>query len=133
MHRLVRSRGLRALGVLAWLMLAIGGLAHPASVDGLLHDAAAHATMVTFGEHAAHAGRSPAAGGAAHACCVPDSHGHDAGASHGCRCQGSCATALALPSACLVAPVLVAVLQARTGRVRAPTPGTVPPLRPPMA
>jgi hypothetical protein len=132
LHRFVRSRGLRALGVLAWLMLAIGGLARPASADGLPHHAAAHAAMATAGEQAARAGGSHA-DGAADGCCVPDSHGHDAGAGHGCSCPGSCANALAAPSACLIAPALAVVLRARTGRVRAPTPGTAPPLRPPMA
>lgn len=128
LRRIARSRGLRALGVLAWLMLALGALTTTPPGAAGLDRGAMHATMAQAGESAAHARMHHSA-----ACC--DLQGHCGGTTidHGCACQGLCTYALPMPSADLIAPAPVAVAHARSNRERMPAPETVPPLRPPLA
>lgn len=126
---IARSRGLRALGLLAWLMLLLGSLT--AAPLGMTH---AHAAP---GSQAGAMAAEPTQAGMAHLLSQDDchhAHDHCCGDApgHACGCAGLCASAVppmpgvmtALPATLAYAPPL---------RVRAPSTPRVPPLRPPLA
>ncbi|MGN2251881.1 hypothetical protein ACFWZ4_00700 [Frateuria sp. GZRe12] len=126
---IARSRGFRALGLLAWLMLVLSSLG-TASL-GIAH---AHAAPAS---HAGAMAAAPTHPGMAHMLSQDDchhAHDHCCGDAlgHACGCAGLCASAVppmpgvitALPATLAYAPPL---------RVRAPSTPWAPPLRPPLA
>jgi hypothetical protein len=124
-----RSRGLRALGLLAWLALVIGSLAGTPLRSGSAHAQAMHATPTAVGEQA----HRPASAHALHDGCAR--HGGCCANAGGdaCPCIGMCAGALpSTPSVLAVVPMPSAA-HARPPRQRAPAMPAAPPLRPPSA
>lgn len=126
---LARSRGLRALGLLAWLMLVLSSLA--TAPFGMAH---AHAAPESGADTMA---AEPAHPGMAHMLSQDDStHVHDncCGGDLGqaCGCFGLCASAVP-PMSAGVTALPIALAYAPPLRVRAPSTPRVPPLRPPLA
>ncbi|UGB47310.1 hypothetical protein LQ772_08520 [Frateuria edaphi] len=127
---IARSRGLRALGLLAWLMLVLSSLT--GAPFGMVQ---AH---VATGSHARAMVAQPTHPGVAHLLSQDDCHhAHDrfcGGAlGHACGCAGLCASAVpAMPASAMTAlPATRAY--APPLQVRAPSTPRVPPLRPPLA
>ncbi len=132
LHHLACSRGLRALGMLAWLMLVLGSLtAMPTSMAQPRHGAA-HAMQAMAAESATHT-QAPHATDAGAVTCDPQQHGGHASTGHVCGCAGLCVSALPAAPSGLPGLAPTALAYARPGRVQAPAPATVPPLRPPLA
>ena len=133
LRHLARSRGLRVLGLLAWMMLAFGAsVAAPSCVAGPQH-VVMQGTMVANAAIAAHGHGHPPAG-QGHACCDMHAHGGtvpDHGHGHGCGCAGPGVSALPVPSEGLLASTPAATTHASPGQLQAPAPDTAPPLRPP--
>jgi hypothetical protein len=124
-----RSRGLRALGLLAWLALVVSSLAGPPLSSGSAHAQAMHATPTAAGEQAHRAASTHALhdGCDRHGGCCADAGGD------GCPCIGMCAGTLpSAPSMLAVVPMPYAA-HARLPRQRAPAMPAAPPLRPPSA
>jgi hypothetical protein len=125
---LARSRRLRAMGVLAWLMLVINSLAAaPMDMTGVAHSHAMHVTVAAVSEHghhhvAVHGSRS---------CCDNHDGGQSGLMDYTCHCAAMCSTTL-LPSATVVL-TSVAITGSYTMPLArsAPSLNTAPPLRPP--
>ena len=125
---LARSRRLRAMGVLAWLMLVVNSLAAaPMGMTGGPHSHSMHTTVAAVSEPCHH---HVAAKGSQSSC--DDQSGCCGGAAgHACTCAAMCSTTLA-PGATTV-PVSTPI----TARYAMPLPrsapalNTAPPLRPP--
>jgi hypothetical protein len=132
LRQLACSHRLRAMGVLAWLMLVIQSVA---AVPSTNMPVASHArpvhTQVATAEHHAH-GCLIAAASTAASCCQHPADG--CGGSTGpCACTAACATA-DLPRVSLaVPPAEVGVVHALPPQLAAPAGANALPLRPPAA
>jgi hypothetical protein len=124
----IRSRGLRAMGALAWLMLVITSLAAAPLDMGRAHAHAMDGLTAAVGEPLHHQGQSQAP---SHDCCAQHDGccGHQAG--HACGCVGMCASAVPPTPASLIAAWTGRSLYDRAMRVHAPSVVAAPPLRPP--
>ena len=130
LRQLAGSHRLRAMGVLAWLMLVIQSAA---AVPMMNMPATSHARLVRTQaittEHGAHS-RPMATAGTTVPCCQHPAD--DCGGSTGpCACTAACATA-DLPRASLVVPPAeAAVVHALPPQLAAPAGASALPLRPP--
>jgi hypothetical protein len=129
LRHLARSRRLRAMGVLAWLMLVINSLAAaPMGMTGMPHSHAMHTTVAAVSEHCHH---HVAANKATRSCCDDQAGCCGDMSGHTCNCAAMCSTTLP-PE-----PAVVLVAAAITAGYDMPLPGsapslnTAPPLRPP--
>lgn len=129
LRSLARSRGLRALGLLAWLMLVITSLAAAPLGMASTHTHAMHAATAAVGEPMHHGSNHVPS----HDCCAAHIHCCGTPAGHVCGCVGMCASALPPTPAGPVPGALMAVVHPWPLRVHAPSAPTAPPLRPPSA
>jgi len=127
LRRLGRSRGLRTLAVLAWLMLISSSLAAAPMAMGM-HGGAAHAMAATSVvlHHDSALSSHPAANMPDHACCGDRM-------AQGCHCHSVCGSVLHSVAVVVPVPVLFVVVYGSPYTVRAPSPNTAVPLRPPLA
>ncbi len=132
LRQVTRSRPLRALGVLAWLLLVINSLA--AAPPGMAAGHVSHPARVA----AAHAAPvSMPAMLAAHASCDDDSccNKHagccDGVTAHGCSCAAMCSASLPPGSLIAMAPAGLGHIYALLPSLSAPSLHAAPPLRPP--
>jgi len=128
LHQLAHSRRLRAMGVLAWLMLVVNSLAAaPMSMTGMPHAQAMQSAMVAASEHGQH---DMAVKHAASSC------GDQAGC-HGSVTDGSCHCAAVCGTTLLPATTVVLASAATRAGYAMPLPSSAPslhdapPLRPP--
>ena len=140
LRQFARSRRLRAMGALAWLMLVINSLAAaPLGMTGMPHAHPVHATAAAVGGPAisgpaviGHVQQvvpmaAPASAGADHAdCCGGPDTRH-------CACAAICATALAPMAVVALTPLATTTIYAIPLRLSPPSLATAPPLRPPAA
>jgi hypothetical protein len=128
LHLLARSRFLRAMGVLAWLMLVATSLtAAPLGMEG--HTAhSTHAVIAAVGEHCHHGMHDAGSSGS---CC--DDHAGCCGgqAGLGCHCASMCSSALPTCSTTITGSSVLGAIYGAPARISAPSPATAPPLRPP--
>ena len=122
-----RSRCLRAMGVLAWLMLVVTSVA--ASPMGMHAQDAQPMQMATSiaGSHC-HDGE-PASDSAAHLHQQPDCCGSQA--MPGCHCAAMCAGAVPT-TLTMIAAMRLSTSYHRSPRIVALSPNSAPPLRPPL-
>jgi len=148
LRQFARSRRLRAMGALAWLMLVINSLgAAPLGMAGMTHAHAMAVTMTAVGGPAIAepAVVGPAVGGPAvgrhvhqtapMAAIAPSDADHadccgTPGTRH-CACAAICASALAPMTATTLTPLAMATIYAIPSRISPPSLATSPPLRPP--
>jgi hypothetical protein len=125
---LARSRRLRAVGVLAWLMLVVNSLAAaPMGMAGMPHSHVMQATVAAAGEH----GHHDVAVQASRSCC-DDQDGCCGGMTgHTCNCAAMCSTTLPPVAAGVLASVAITASYAMPLPSSAPSLNTAPPLRPP--
>jgi hypothetical protein len=123
-----RSRCLRVMGVLAWLMLVTSSLAAaPLGMEGhTVHSR--HAVVAALGEPSYHGAHSAIA----RLSCCDDSAGCCAGqAGNSCNCATACNNALPSAFAAVLGSSALGVAYGAPSRITAPSPYTAPPLRPP--
>jgi len=127
LRRLARSRGLRTLALLAWLMLISTSLA-AAPMGMAMHGSAAHAMAATGAapHHGAAVSNHPAANMADRACCGDQM-------ASGCHCHSVCGSVLHSVTVVVPTAMPFAVVYGPPSSVRAPSPNTAVPLRPPLA
>ena len=125
---LARSRRLRAMGVLAWLMLVINSLAAaPMGMTGVPHSHAMHAPVAAASEHCH---RHTAVKGS-RSCC-DDQVGCCGGMTgHTCNCAAMCSTTLPPAATVVLTSAAIPVRYAMPLPSSAPSLNTAPPLRPP--
>jgi hypothetical protein len=123
-----RSRCLRAIGALAWLMLVITSLAAaPLDMEG--HAAhSMHTVVAAVGEHDAHGARDA---GTSRACCDDHAVGHGDQAGLHCHCASMCGSVLPSCPGLGVHAIALAMTWGASPGISASTPVTAPPLRPP--
>lgn len=130
LRQLARSRRLRAMGVLAWLMLVVNSLAAaPPQMAGMSQAHAMTAPMATVGTHADQVGPMTAAmtAGADPVDCCGQLAAH-----HG-ACAAICITALTPAAAVALTPLALTAAYAMPRRISPPSLVAAPPLRPPAA
>ncbi|OOG58234.1 hypothetical protein B0E47_05045 [Rhodanobacter sp. B05] len=113
--------------MLAWLMLVSSSLAAAPMAMGM-HGSAAHAMVATgvILHHGSARSNHPAASMSDHACCGDRM-------AQGCHCHSVCGSVLHSVTVVVPAPVLFVVVYGSPSTVRAPSPNTAAPLRPPLA
>jgi hypothetical protein len=122
-----RSRCLRVMGALAWLMLVSTSLlAAPMSMSGH-HVSSVQGVVLATSYHCPPDGTTTDAV-PAHVASADCCTGHNA--MSGCHCATMCAN-LAPFTLPLIAEVPLSVVYDMPSRVTAPSPNTAPPLRPP--
>jgi hypothetical protein len=125
---LARSRRLRAMGVLAWLMLVINSLvAAPTGMTGDPHSHPLHATVAAASEHCHH----PAAATGSQPCCGDQAGCCGGMTAHACTCAAMCGTTLPPAAAVVLIPAAITASYAMPLPSSAPSLITAPPLRPP--
>ena len=126
LRRLARSRGLRTLAVLAWLMLVSTALV-AAPMEMGMHGSAAHAMAATGValHHGSARSNHPAASMPDRACCGDQM-------AQGCHCHSVCGSVLHSVAVVVPTAMLFAVVYGPPAAVRAPSPNTAVPLRPPL-
>ena len=121
-----RSRCLRVMGVLAWLMLVTTSLA-AAPMGMQAHDAPPiHAATSVAGDRCHHDGLAMDSAASTHhlaGCCGSQ-------AMPGCHCAAMCASAVPA-TLTMIAAAPVSISYDMPPRIMAPSPDTAPPLRPP--
>lgn len=128
MHPFARSRGLRALAVIAWLMSFMGSLAGtPLMTPGPHHEVIGAAAPSAPAHHMYRL--SPGHALASH-CCDAPCHGADTVAGHFC-CPGVCVSDLPAASVALTMPTRDHPRYAKASVSQAPTMDLAVPLRPP--
>jgi hypothetical protein len=128
LHLLARSRRLRAMGVLAWLMLVINSLAAaPMGMTGAPHSHAMHATVAAASEHCHH----HAAVKASRSSCDDQAGCCGGMAGHACTCAAMCSTAVPPAAAVVLTSATITVGYAMPLPSSAPSLNAAPPLRPP--
>ena len=136
LRQITRSRPLRALGALAWLLLVINSLAAAplgmaagsASHNAPAPAAVAHAAIVaTPAMLAAHARCDD------DSCCDKQAGCCDGLAAHGCSCAAMCSASLPPESLITLAPAAIGRSYALPPSLSAPSLHAAPPLRPPVA
>jgi hypothetical protein len=126
---LARSRRLRAMGVLAWLMLVINSLAAaPMGMTGVPHSHAMHATVAAASEHGHH---HVAVNKASRFCCDNQDGCCGGMTGHTCSCAAMCGTTLLPGAAVVLTPTAIIASYAMPLPGSAPSLNTAPPLRPP--
>jgi hypothetical protein len=129
LRQLARSRRLRAMGVLAWLMLVINSLAAaPMGMTGVPHSHAMHTTVAAVSEHCHH---HVAANKAARSCCDDQAGCCGGMTGHSCNCAAMCSTTLPPATAVVLASATITASYAMPLPSSAPALNTAPPLRPP--
>ena len=133
LRQLARSRRLRAMSVLAWLMLVIQSVAAaPMSMPMASHAQAEHPMVAAAAAHAAHGMHChhAATSTATDSCCH---HSADCcnGAVGQCACAAMCATALLSRAALMPASMALTATYAMPSGMTAPSGTNEPPLRPP--
>ncbi len=134
LRQLIRSRPLRALSALAWLLLVINSLA--AAPRGM---AAGHVSHKAPAPVAHVAPVSTPAMVAAHAscddgsCCNKHVGSCDGCTAHGCSCAAMCSASLPPGSLIGLAPAGIGRTYALLPSLSAPSLHAAPPLRPPVA
>lgn len=123
---LARSRRLRAVAVLAWLMLVINAVvAAPMGMDAAPPALSMHAPVAAAGTHCDHAApvQPPH-------CCDDQADGHGAAYAY-CGCLAMCVAVL--PSAAVdLAATAITATYASAPVAAAPLLASAPPLRPPQ-
>lgn len=131
LHQLARSRRLRALGVLAWLMLVVNAAAAPTGMHGMAGADAMEATSAVVDVHCHDAAPLPTAAENAAGCAdQADCCGGMAG--NPCSCAALCAATLAPIMAVAIDSTALAVIYAMPRLLDAPALAAAPPLRPPV-
>lgn len=129
LRHLARSRRLRAMGVLAWLMLVINSLAAaPMGMTGVPHSHPMHTTVAAVSEHCHH---HAAANKAARSCCDDQAGCCGGMTGHNCNCAAMCGTTLPPEPAVVLVSAAVTARYAMPLPSSAPSLNTAPPLRPP--
>ena len=135
LRQITRSRPLRALGALAWLLLVINSLA--AAPLGMAAGSASHNAPPAAVAHAAIIATPTML--AAHArcddgsCCDRQAGCCDGLAAHGCSCAAMCSASLPPESLITLAPAAIGRSYALPPSLSAPSLHAAPPLRPPVA
>ncbi|HZX70221.1 MAG TPA: hypothetical protein VFE77_05315 [Rhodanobacter sp.] len=125
---LARSRRLRAMGVLAWLMLVVNSLAAaPMGMVGMPHSHAMHATVAAASEPAHH----PVAAEASRSCCDDQAGCCGGMTGYTCHCAAMCSTTLPPAAAVVLVSSSITARYAMPLPRSAPSLNTAPPLRPP--
>ncbi|MEO7198667.1 MAG: hypothetical protein ABIY56_00445 [Dokdonella sp.] len=125
-----RSRCLRAMGVLAWLMLVVTSVAAaPMGMQAQDAQPIQATTSITGTNAHCHDG-GPASDSAAHLHHQPDCCGSQA--MPGCHCAAMCASAVPT-TLTMIAAVRLSTSYRMPPRIVAPAPNSAPPLRPPLA
>ena len=134
LRQITRSRPLRALGALAWLLLVINSLA--ATPLGMAAGHGSHTALAAV----AHAAPVPTpAMPAVHAscddrsCCNDQAGCCDGLTAHGCSCAAVCSSSLPPASLMALAPAVMGTSYALPRVLGAPSRHAAPPLRPPAA
>lgn len=124
---LARSRRLRAVAVLAWLMLVINTVtAAPMGLTAAPPLLSMHATVAAVGAHCDHAAPVEPP----HSCCDDQADGHGAAYAY-CGCLATCVAVL--PSAAVdLAATAITATYASAPVAAAPLLASAPPLRPPQ-
>ena len=137
LRQITRSRPLRALGALAWLLLAINSLAAaPLGRMGGPQAHPLHAAVVTLsqrGHLAATATAGAPAGCADRSCCNDQAGCCDGLTLHGCSCAAMCSASLPPESPTPLAATTTGNTYALPPSISAPSLHAAPPLRPPVA
>ncbi|MEO5829459.1 MAG: hypothetical protein ABIQ36_02720 [Rhodanobacter sp.] len=123
-----RSRCLRVMGVLAWLMLVTTSLAAaPLGMGG--HAAhSRHAAVAAVGEPCLHGATAKTAQSS---CLDVGCCGDLAG--HSCSCATMCSSVLPSAPAIIIGSTAISVAYGLPSSANAPSPDTAPPMRPPLA
>src|SRR5574337_98035 len=125
---LARSRRLRAMGLLAWLMLVVNSLAAaPMGMSGVPHSHPVHATVAAASEHCHH----NVAVTQARSSCGDQAGCHGDMTEGSCHCAAMCSTTLPPATAVVLAAVATSDAYALPLPSSAPSLHTAPPLRPP--
>ncbi len=130
LRQLAHSRRLRAMGMLAWLMLVINSLA--AAPMGMMGAPHSHAMYAAVAATTAHCHHDMAVKQSRHSC-------GDQAACHGgmtegtCHCAAMCSTTLPPATAVVLASTVTSNRYAMPLPGGAPSLNTAPPLRPPAA
>jgi hypothetical protein len=122
----VRSRYLRVMSVLAWLMLALNPWSATMAYGAMAH--AADGTHVSMSAHGMHSMMSDAS-----VCCPHHADHRDAGTGHACHCATTCSNAMLPPPHLLAMTALVSTTYPVLSRITPPRLNANPPLRPPAA
>lgn len=129
LHQLARSRRLRAMGVLAWLMLVVNATA-AAPVGMSMMSADAVVTTMAAVEHGHEVSMEMAAADTVAGCTDrTDCCGNMAG--NPCTCAAMCVTALTPIMVVAIDPMAFAAIYAMPRLLHAPALAAAPPLRPP--
>jgi len=134
LHQLTRSRPLRALGVLAWLMLVVNSLAAaPLGMAAGRHADAPHAALVVAQAVHIPTPAMPVAAASAddRPCCNAPADCCDGLTAHDCCCAAVCTSSLPPSSLMALAPAAIDTTYALQRAISAPSLHTAPPLRPP--
>ncbi|UGB39533.1 hypothetical protein [Frateuria soli] len=126
-----RSRALRALGLMGWLMLVISSLAAAPAGMGQIHEPPMQAATAMADGSSQGLAHDDHAHASSHDCC--DQHGDDPGSVSGqaCGCVGMCASAVPPMAPGVLMASWVSGGYAQPLRLRAPSAPVSPPLRPP--
>jgi hypothetical protein len=132
LRQFARSPRLRALSVLAWLLLVVNAVAAaPLGMRAMPPVHAMPASVATGSAHGHHV--APVAVAAASACCADVDHADgcvDMTGQH-CTCAAMCGTALAPMTVLALVPVALTTTYAVPLRSSLPALMPAPPLRPP--
>ena len=134
LRQFTRSRPLRALGVLAWLLLVVNSLAAaPLGMMNGLHAHTLHAAVATVSQRVPVAAPAMAASAscAGHSCCNDQAGCCDGLTAHGCSCAAMCSSSLPPESLMALAPATIRTTYAIPPALSAPSLHAAPPLRPP--
>jgi hypothetical protein len=128
LRQFMRSRLLRALGMLAWVLLVVNSLAAaPMGMAGVPRSHPVHITVAVVSEHCHH----HVASNGSRPCCDAQ-HGCCGGATgHACHCAAMCNSTLPPATVVVLAAVAMTARYAMPLSVMAPSLNTAPPLRPP--
>jgi len=125
---LARSPRLRAMGMLAWLMLVINSLAAaPMGMSGMPQSHPMRTTVAAVSEPCHH----PVAARMSRSCCGDQAGCCDGMAGHACTCTALCNTTLPPAAGGVLTAVALTASYAMPLPVSAPSLNTSPPLRPP--
>jgi len=129
LRQFARPRRLRAMGVLAWLMLVVNAVAAaPMGMHAMAGGAAIAATSAAVDVHCHDTASMPMVAGNDASCTDRTDCGM---AGNQCTCSAMCATALAPIMVVATDPIALAAIYAMPRLLDAPALAAAPPLRPP--
>lgn len=129
LRQFARSRRLRAMGALAWLMLVINSLAAvQLGMTGMSHAHPVHATVAAVSGQHCHQHRVAKG---SRSCCDDLAGCCDGMTGHTCHCAAMCSTTLPPGPAVVLATAAITARYAMPPPLSAPSLNTAPPLRPP--